>query len=336
MKNILIIQTAFLGDLILTTGFIRRVREKNPESRISVLVNKGAEDVLAGNPYLNEVIVLDKKKIKSSIFGFFKFAAEIRAKKFDTVLSPHFSHRSSILSFLSGAKERIGYNEAGFSFFLNRKISRPLQGRHEVEKLFSLIGEEKSSYRPELFLPVDRIQNIEKIFKEEIGGDRKYIVIAPSSVWETKRMPEDKFRRIVELILTKTDCIPVLTGAPKDRDLCIKVGAGLKAVDLTGRTNLVELHYIISKSTGIVSNDSSPIHIASAFNIPIVAVFGATVRDFGYTPLSDKQFIAEISGLKCRPCGIHGGNVCPEKHFRCMKEQNPDLIFAELMKLLSF
>ncbi|HMV77141.1 MAG TPA: glycosyltransferase family 9 protein [Leptospiraceae bacterium] len=334
MKNILIIQTAFLGDLILTTGFIRRVREKNPDSRISILVNKGAEDVLAGNPHLNDVIILDKKKIKSSIFGFFKFASEIRARKFDTVLSPHFSHRSSILSFLSGAGSRIGYHEAGFSFLLNRRISRPLHGKHEVEKLFSLIGEENSPYRPELYLPSDRIQNIEKIFKEEIGG-RKYIVLAPSSVWETKRMPEDKFRRILELILEKTDYLPVLTGAPKDRELCASIGKGFEAADLTGRTNLVELHYVISKSAGIVSNDSSPIHIASAFNIPIAAVFGATVKDFGYTPLSDKQFIAEISGLKCRPCGIHGGNVCPEKHFRCMREQNPENIFEELMKLLS-
>jgi heptosyltransferase-2 len=95
----------------------------------------------------------------------------------------------------------------------------------------------------------------------------------------------------------------------------------------------MELSYIISKAKCVISNDSSPIHIASAFNIPTLAIFGATIPDFGYTPLSDKAYISEIH-LDCRPCGIHGGRICPKKHFKCMIEQDIGLMFDNILKLI--
>jgi heptosyltransferase II len=334
--KILIIQTAFLGDLILTTGFIRRVREKYPNAEISILVNKGSESILTGNPFLKEIIPFDKKQIKKSIFGFFKFAWEIRRKKFQLCLTPHFSHRSSILAFLSGAKQRIGYKQAGFSFLLTDTKHRPLLGSHEINKLFSILDEQQNPYKPELYFLDAELIRIKTELENKLLFEKPYIVVAPSSIWETKRMPEDKFHSVIESILLKTNFRVLVVGSSADKELSDRVLQGFKerTFNFTGETNLKELCFIISQSKAVLSNDSSPIHIASAFNIPTLAIFGATIPDFGYTPLSEKQFISEVRGLECRPCGIHGGNKCPVLHFRCMREQNPSLIFENLMKLL--
>ena len=128
----------------------------------------------------------------------------------------------------------------------------------------------------------------------------------------------------------------VIAGSPNDTALCDSICKPFPGgvLSMAGKTNLMELSWLISQSKAVITNDSSPIHFASAHNIPTVAVFGATVKDFGYTSLSDKNRIAEVEGLKCRPCGIHCGNNCPEKHFKCMKDQNAEVIFSMLQEIL--
>jgi heptosyltransferase II len=349
--KILVIQTAFLGDLILTTSFIREVKNKYKNAEIYIIVNKGTEDILSANPHITKIISFDKMKVRKSILYFFSFIQSLRKENFDLCLSPHFSHRSSLIAFFSGAKQRIGYKESGFSFLHTKKIFRPLLGKHEVDKLFSLIYDSletipDSRKRPELFFEESRISRIKGILKS-YSLDNNYIVLAPSSLWETKRMPTEKFKELFDLITHNTDYSVILIGSSKDQILCENIidrrlpetstkssAPGTDRIfNLAGKTDLVELSYVISKAKAIVSNDSSPIHFASGHNIPTVMIYGATIPGFGYATLSDKQFIAEVNDLKCRPCGIHGGKICPEKHFKCMKDQNVRLIFDELLKL---
>lgn len=349
--KILIIQTAFLGDLILTTSFFREVKQKYKDAEIHLIVNKGTEDILVGSQNITRVIPFDKSKVKQSILYFVVFLKALRKENFDLCICPHFSHRSSLISFFSGAKERIGYKESGFSFLHTKKISRPTRGKHEVDKLFSLIYDEANEYslprkRPELFFPEDRISRIKK-FLASHNLKNNFIVLAPSSIWETKRMPSEKFNELFNLITHNTNYPIVLIGSSKDEILCEniidrripshieKTSADPERIfNLAGKTDLVELSYIISQAKAIVSNDSSPIHFASAHNVPTLMIYGATVPDFGYSTLADKSFIAEVNGLRCRPCGIHGGKVCPEKHFKCMLSQDTDLIFKELLRLV--
>lgn len=348
--KILIIQTAFIGDLILTTSFIREVFKKYGNAELHIIVNKGTEDILNANPFLKKIIPFDKKLVKKSIFYFFQFINGLKKEKYDLCISPHFSHRSSLLSFFSGAKKRIGYRESGFSFLHTDKIARVLTGKHETEKLFSLIHSDTSNFpiserRPELYFEENRIAKI----REDLNSkklNKNFVIIAPSSVWETKRMPASKFSELLKLILEKTKLPVIFIGSPAEvklpesilNDDLLKDKTGILAErvhNYAGKTNLVELSYLISRASAIVSNDSSPIHIASAFNIPTIMIYGATVTDFGYSTLSDKTFISEVNGLKCRPCGIHGGNNCPEKHFKCMQDQSIQKMFQELLNLLS-
>ncbi len=329
-EKILVIQTAFLGDLILSTVLFKQIKKKHPHSHITLLVNKGTELVLQSNPYIDTILPVNKKVTFKNPIRFIQFLSELRKHQFSICYSPHFSHRSSLISFFSGAKERIGYKESGFSFFHTKTHTRPLKGIHEVQKLLSLLELDQIE-RPEIFLEDANLIEIKQILKTL----PPYIAIAPSSLWETKRMPITKFIELIRMILEKTSYTPVIIGSKNDSFLATQIldALGTRVINLTGQTNLLELSYLISNSAAVISNDSSPIHLASAFNIPTLAIFGATIPDFGYTPLSEKYFLSEVP-LPCRPCGIHGGTVCPEKHFRCMKDQDIPQMFNFLQTLL--
>nr|WP_228003519.1 glycosyltransferase family 9 protein [Leptospira borgpetersenii] len=330
------VQTAFLGDLILTTSFFREVKRKYRNSHLTVVVNKGTESVLEANPYIDRLIPLDKKEFKRSLWKFFCFLWSLRKERYTLCILPHFSFRSTLIGFASRAKVRIGYESAGFSFLLTKKVPRSIRGMHEVEKLFSLLYDReeytKIQKRPELFWHEESVFRIRVLMRENGLEPGNYVLLAPSSVWETKRMPASKFRVLGERLAKESGKKVVLIGSKVDIELCEEVGAGY-GINFAGKTDLPELSFLVSKAALVISNDSSPIHFASAFNIPTLAVFGATIPDFGYTPLADSFFISEIQGLYCRPCGIHGGKVCPEGHFRCMKEQNVDRMFEAAIQL---
>ena len=329
-EKILVIQTAFLGDLILSTTLFKKIKLKHPDSHITLIVNKGTEQILSNNPNIDTILPVDKKQTFKNPLKFILFLYELQKENFSICYSPHFSHRSSLISFFSGAKIRIGYKESGFGFLHTKTYPRPLRGVHEVQKLLQLV-DSVGLERPEIFLN----KEVKREIKSKMEDVSEFMVVAPSSIWETKRMPIEKFIELVRQILENTPYTPVIIGSKNDKYLSDQIVNvhGSKVVDMTGRTNLMELSYIISKAKCVISNDSSPIHIASAFNIPTLAIFGATITDFGYTPLSERHTISEVS-LECRPCGIHGGNICPKQHFRCMMDQNIEEIFLKLKDLL--
>lgn len=352
MKDrILILQTAFLGDLILSTSFFHAVRKKHPDSIIHLVCNSGTEQVLDGNPDINLVIPMDKKRIKKSFFSFISFVKKLRSEKYNIVYAAHFSFRSTLLSYFTGAKTRVGYTESGFSFLHTKTMNRPRLGPHEVEKLFSLLYETQSDYptdrdrRPFLFLNQKDLDSFEIASQTMKIGDSGYILIAPSSLWETKRLPEEKFVSILSLLLRKRKETVILIGSKADEKIEERIQQLLKIeplkekersrlLSLIGKTTLGELAVWIRNAKAIISNDSSPIHFASAFDVPTVMIYGATIPAFGYSTLSTKQRIIEVKDLNCRPCGIHGGNSCPKSHFRCMLDQDPLKIFNSLEEII--
>lgn len=353
--RILIIQTAFLGDLILSTPFFHAVRKQNPNSTIHLIVNKGTESVLNGNPDIDRIFSLDKKKAKKNILYFLKFALILKKERYDIVYSPHFSFRSTLLSWITQAKSRIGYIESGFSFLHTKTVHRPRLGPHEVDKLFSLLFDDPIQYpkdrdrRPFLYPSFQSQESTNQHLRPISSLNQGFITLCPSSVWETKKYQEEGFSSLVQLILEKTRYGVVLTGSPADQLLNQRIlelvwdrnflekdykTMKTRVLDLAGKTSLEEMAVVISKSKAVITNDSSPVHYASAFNIPTVLIYGATVPDFGYYGLSERMKISEVKGLDCRPCGIHGGRICPQKHFRCMKDQDPKEIFNKLMSIL--
>ncbi len=328
--NILIIHTAFIGDIVLSTALISKIADKYENANIYFLTTPLGKEVLKNNPKLKEIIVYDKKNKDKGFKVFFKLIGKIRRKNIDICFCPHRYMRSSLISFFSGAKIKVGYDIASFSFIYNKKIKYD-KTKHEVEKLLSFVDENRDRYDLELYPSKEDKRKIDAILKNK---NKKVIVIAPGSKWFTKKWPEKYFCELIERLKKNSSYEIIIIGAEEEKNINLNLDENLlnkTILDLRGKTSLLELAEIISRGDVLISNDSSPIHIASAFpTTRIFGIFGPTVKEFGFFPWSKNSKVFEVPKLDCRPCGIHGGNKCPQKHFRCMLEIKPEIIEKEI------
>ena len=330
--NILIIHTAFIGDIVLSTALISKLKEKYPDSDIYYLTTPLGKEILKNNPKIKEVIVYDKRGKDKGFGAFISFVRKIRNLKIDVCLTPHRYLRSSVLSLLSGAKIRVGYNIANLSFVFNKKIKYD-KTKHEVEKLLSFVDDDNKRFELEMYPSEKDEIKIDSLVKN-LSENKKIILIAPGSKWFTKKWPEEYFKILIQNLAKRDDLLIIITGGKEEKE--IELNLDSKVLDLRGEISLLELAELTKRAILVVSNDSAPIHITSAFpNTRIIGIFGPTVKEFGFFPWSKNSKVFEINGLYCRPCAIHGGNSCPEKHFRCMKEITPDLIENEIYNYIA-
>lgn len=317
VNRILIIQTAFLGDVILATAVVNELNRLFPTSKIDFLVKKGNESLLANNPKINKVFTLDKQ------FGKFReirrLTHEFRANKYDIAFNFHRFGSSGMITLLSGAKQKFGFKKNPFSRFFTKRFDHTIgDGTHEVERNMSLLKEfgANPTARPELY-PSE--SDLEHVRSYQTGS---YFCMAPASVWFTKQLPVHKW---IELIQQQDSNKAVyLLGAPSDADLCdaiISQSKQTNCVNLAGKLSLLQSAALMARAERNFVNDSGPLHIASAMNAPVTAFFCSTVPDFGFGPLSDDSTIKEVKGLECKPCGLHGFKECPKGHFKCSEIQ---------------
>ena len=330
--NILIIHTAFIGDIVLSTALVSKVKEKYPDSDIYYLTTPLGKEILKNNPKIKEIIVYDKRGKDKGFVAFISFVRKIRKLKIDVCLTPHRYLRSSILSLLSGASIRVGYDIASLSFVYNKKIKYD-KTKHEVEKLLSFVDDSPKRFELEMYPSEKDKIKIDTILKN-FFQNKKIILIAPGSKWFTKRWPEEYFKTLIQNLVKRNDLLIVITGGKEEKE--IELNLDSKVLDLRGEITLLELAELTKRAVLVVSNDSAPIHITSAFpDTRIIGIFGPTVKEFGFFPWSQNSKVFEIDNLYCRPCAIHGGNSCPEKHFRCMREITPDLIENEIYNYIA-
>lgn len=332
MKKFIIIHTAFIGDIVLSTPVIEKIKKNNPESEIYYLTTPQGAAVLKNNPDIKEILVYDKKNIDKGVKGFIKIVNKIRELKIDEAIIPHRYLRSSAMAFLAGIKKRTGYDIASGSFLFTKKAEYK-QNLHEVERILSLAeGENSEECRIKLYPSKEEVEKVETMWKTRELTGKKVVVIAPGSKWFTKMWPTEYFNELLKKLALHEE-IKVLVIGGKDEE-SLKIEKTTNVENIIGKSTLLELKAIFDKSDLVVTNDSSPIHIASATKTFIIAIFGATVREFGFYPWSRNSVVMEIDGLKCRPCGIHGGKICPEGHFKCMREIKPENVYEEILKRL--
>jgi heptosyltransferase-2 len=312
--RVLVIQTAFLGDVVLTTPLFRALKELWPDSHLAALVIPETAPILERLPELDEVITHDKRAGGVGEMG--RVMREVRGKEFDVVVSPHRSARSSLIARASGAPRRVGYRESALSFLYTERVPRPLE-RHEAERILALaeaMGSKPADARPALALA-----DGEREAARAAAGAEPFVVISPSSAWPTKRWTPAGFAAVADHLAARGYGV-VITGGPTEGKEAGAVIAAMEApaVNLAAETTPRELAALVAEAALLVANDSAPVHVASAFDTPTVAVFGATVPAQGFAPRASRSAVAEVADLYCRPCGAHGGRRCPEKHFRCM------------------
>lgn len=322
MKKFLLIQTAFPGDVILATSLIEKIHQHFPDAKIDFLLRKGNESILTNNPYLSEIYQWDKRKNKYS--NLFKLVSVLRKNKYDFTINLQRFTGSGLITVLSGAKCKIGFNKNPLSFLFTSKISHQIgNGKHEIERNHELIKEltDPIPAKPKLYPSVGDFEKARSLQQETTNGN-PYICIAPASVWFTKQWPKEKWS---ELINHLPDNVAVfLIGSKDDVELCDSIRLQLNknksqlVFSLAGKLSFLESAALMSASRMNYVNDSAPLHIASAMNAPVTAIFCSTIPAFGFGPLSEQSRIIETKvKLECRPCGLHGFMACPLKHFNC-------------------
>ena len=313
MKRILIIQTAFLGDVILATPVASELKRLYPEATIDFVVKKGNESLLNNHRDIDTVFIFDKSSGKWKAIR--KLLKEFKKNRYDLVVNLHRFGSSGLLAGLSKGKRRHGFKKHPLSFLFTHTFEHSIgDGTHEVERNLSLIREfgAKKLERPSLY-PTD--EDFKRVQQYMIGD---YYCMAPASVWFTKQLPKHKWVELIQSL--GTDKKVYLLGAPGDKALCDEIiteAGSTSVVNLAGELSLLQSAALMKTAKRSFVNDSGPLHLASAVNAHVTAFFCSTVPDFGFGPLSDDSQIHEVKDLDCRPCGLHGHKECPKGHFKC-------------------
>ena len=334
MKKILVIQTAFLGDVILTTPFIRALNITFPKSEIDILTIPGTSILFRENLFINKILHFNKRKFFNRIFSFISLIYKIRKERYDLAISIQSSLTSSFFMLLGNIPIRLGFSRQKL---LTMSVPHT-KGLHKIEKILRLMEpftDAKFDIQTELFWTSNEEKKAEQTIEESIK-DHKYVVgVAPGSIWATKRWPLEYFSELVNH-LEKANIKIILIGGKEDNSLCnnIITTSNSDALNLAGELTVLESAALIRKLDLMITNDSAPLHMANAVKTDVIAFFGPTVRRLGFYPFRENDKIIEVD-LPCRPCGRHGGNKCPERHFRCMKEIKPEMVFDKIIAHLS-
>ncbi len=312
MKRILIIQTAFLGDVVLATPLAETLHHAFNDAKIDFLIRKGSESLFNHHPFLNNILIWDKKKDKYR--NLIRLLFQIRKNKYDLVINCQRFAASGLLAGLSRGSIISGFKKNPFSFLFHHQIEHEIgNGKHECERNLELIRFLSIPFytKPRLY-PSDHAE-------KQFDLPEKYICMAPASVWFTKQLPIPKWIELGNNL--HKDLSIVLLGAPGDKELCSIIAKGIlnhKVINLCGKPDLLESAGIMKYAEMNYVNDSAPMHLASAVNAPVTAYFCSTIPEFGFGPLSDNSLIVQTTEkLPCRPCGLHGKRKCPEGHFKC-------------------
>lgn len=325
--KILIIQTAFIGDVILATGVVESIHAWDPSVQIDFLLRKGNQALLSNHPFIHEVLIWDKRENK--IANLFNLIRRIRQSQYDYVINLHRFASSGLITALSGAANTVGFNKNPLSIFFTRSYPHQIGRKggifqHETDRNYSLlkdiIGADKKL--PRLYPSSQDFENIRSY--QQVP----YICMAPSSVWYTKQWPEAKWVELIHLI--PGNFTIYLLGAPSDKALCERILQQAKRMNISslcGELSFLESAALMQKATMNYVNDSAPMHMASSMNAPVTAIYCSTIPEFGFGPLSERSYVIEENeGLDCRPCGLHGYKACPKGHFKCAHLIDPKTI----------
>jgi lipopolysaccharide heptosyltransferase II len=342
MNKFLIIQTAFLGDVILTLPLVQALKQAEPDSEIDFIAIPQTADIVKNHPGISKVIIYDKHGKQRSILSFLRFRNRLCATDYDVVLCPHRSLRSGLLTKATQAKTRIGFDNSALKSAFTEVVPWKFGG-HEVERNLSLLHPVSidsfqptviSHNPPKIFISEEHRSKAER-FLSEHRVKQPYAVVAPGTVWKTKRYPVEMMVEVVRKLSGRFESI-IIIGGEKDLDLVSEFNMSDEKIVLAiSSLPVMSSAEIIKRASLLVANDSAPIHIASAFDVPTVAIFGPTVKDFGFYPYHKKSAVVEVEGIGCRPCSIHGGRRCPIVTFDCMRKISPDEIVEQGLKLLS-
>ena len=336
-SKILIIHTAFIGDIVLLTPLVETLLSNLTDITVHVLVVPSTKNILEHHPKIKKIIVFNKKKSDKGLTGLARISRQLLQEKYDIVLAPHRSLKSALLAKSTKAQLRIGFNNSAGHFLFNRKVSY-LPDVHEIDRnltFASALSIYTHIRKPLIYSSENDRKIINDFFADQKLNKTPIIAIAPGSIWPTKRWLREYYKKLAERLCFEKNNV-ILLGGTNDKDLCSYIARDINhgIFNTAGRFCLTQSAELLKRCKVLVSNDSAPMHIATAVETPVIAIFGPTVKSLGFYPTGNKDIVIE-KYLHCRPCGKHGGNSCPIKTFECMKTIKPEYVFNKVMDYLS-
>jgi len=331
----LVVQTSFLGDVVLTTPLIAELARRG---EVDVLATRPGAEILFNNPAIRNTIVYEKRGADRGLAGFARITRRLRNNPYDVAFMAQGSLRSAALALTSGIRHRVGFDtSAGRSLYTERVRYQP--DRHHAERLLLLAFSDcadpfqPDQVRPRLYPGDDERHAVDKLLEGASIGE-PFVALAPGSAWGTKRWP---FYPELAALVAKDFPVVVVggNGEVEAGELILAQIPKGRGVNAAGRLSLLGSAEIIGRAAALVGNDSAPQHLASAMGTRTVTVYGPTVPAFGFGPLAPGSETAGVSGLACRPCDRHGPARCPLGHWRCMRELSSRQVYDILMRTLS-
>lgn len=355
----LVVQTAFLGDLLLAIPLLKRCKEQWPKHQLALVCRKGLGEFFLRTKLVDQVFEIQKGDKKS----YKKIIEQLKSEKVDYLISPHQSLRTTFFCRQISAQHKIGYKNLGSFFAYKTRIKRnqhlpdalrQMSLLETVDKdLKNLLEKYQSQEKP--YLPLTQGQlskppnwasmslrkavlndevfsTLQKKFSLKGFQENKAVLIFPGSVWATKRWTEEGFIKVGQALQAQGFSVYIM-GGPGEEELAERVAAQIpSAHSLAGKTTIFESSQLIARASLLVGNDSASTHLAAVCETPLIAIFGPTILEFGYRPWSAQSFVVQKENLSCRPCGKHGHQVCPIKTHVCMKDISAD----EVLKTAGF
>ena len=335
IKKILVIQTAFIGDVVWTLPLISALKGIYSSAEIDVVVSPQCTKLLENNPAVNRVYVLDKKK--KGLLNSIRLIQQLRSVGYDLSIAPHSSLRSGLIVFFSKIKTRLGFKRNFQRFLLTQSIVFPKK-IHKISKFLTLLHILPVPHYPELdpsklepnYLFPSKEENDKALrlidsFNQKNGSFKPIIVIVPGSLWFTKKWPLEKYVQLSKELI-KNDYLIILAGSYVERGMCDYISQCVTKAypeksecirNIAGNFNLLEFAAVVKKAQLVLCNDSGSLHLSNAVGTPVFAFYGPTERSVGSFPYREFDHVFEVD-IPCRPCGTHGGHKCSRGHFNCM------------------
>ena len=336
-NKILVINLMHIGDLLLVTPVLKTLRTNYPKAHIALLADAKLRDLVKDNKHIDELIEIDKKGYHNNLLNYFKFIGAIRKKKFDIAINLHANERASFIAALSGAKKVVGYTTVGAGLFFDKVMKNTKAIKHQIHSHFDVLKEavgvsEIDDGGLEMWLTKDAIASANKLWQANYDKDTFVVGFNIGASWETKRWCDEYYAIVADKLLDQGYGVAFFGGS-MDEALVEKTINQMKHKShdklkiFTGKLSLQELGAMIKRCSVFLTNDSGPMHIAVALDVPVVTMFGASPVP-GFYPYNDKSVLIKTP-VKCHPCGIHHCDT-----LECMKTIGVDVVLEQVLTML--
>jgi heptosyltransferase II len=330
--NALIIETAFLGDAIISLGLAREIKRQDASACVTFLVRPGIGEVINSSPDVDRVISFDKHGSERGIAGVEAKARELSGCGFDTLFLLHASRRSQALAARIRCKMKIGFEAMTHAGLTHTIADAGWSNRYEraVLLLCAIVPEADIGALPRIIPPPV------PLLASFLHRWRKSVALAPGSAWETKKWGDKKFFQLAKELTTRGIGV-IIIGGEEERTLAMHIRDACPestVLDLAGRASFLVSMAAIECASLLVANDSAPTHAAVAVGTRVLTIFGPTVPEFGFAPPAIVGEVIELPGLWCRPCTPHGSHTCPVYTHECMEGISMSAVIERIEKLL--